>query len=113
MSHLPGATLFFAMLVIGSQLFAAPIEQDTKPSAIVIFDAALAQFESSRTALSKWQYYQTLTTHQLDNDGTVVAKGTWHSIVRPGDPQPLEYTSEKVEGKISFFKGGSEESNTP
>ncbi len=113
MSRFLPACIIIAFLITGSSLFAAPVEQDAKPSAIAIFDAALAQFEASRAALSKWQYYQTLTTHQLDSNGTVVAKGTWHSIVRPGDPQPLEYTGEKVEGKISFFKGGSEESTTP
>ena len=41
--------------------------------------------------------------------GKVVAKGTWHSIVRPGDPRPLEYTGESMEGKMSFFKAGAEE----
>ena len=51
----------------------------------------------------------TLTTYQLDDAGKVVAKGTWRSIVRPGDPQPLEYTSERMEGKLSFFKAGAEE----
>lgn len=86
----------------------ATAEED-KPAALAIFDAALAQFESNRLALRKWQYYQTLTTHQLDGDGKVVAKGTWHSIVRPGDPRPLEYTGESMEGKLSFFKKGGEE----
>ncbi|HMG04421.1 MAG TPA: hypothetical protein VK581_03110 [Chthoniobacterales bacterium] len=75
-----------------------------------IFDAALKQFEDSRVALRKWQYYQTLTTHQLDSSGKIVARGTWKSIVRPGDPGPLEYTAESMEGKLSFFKKGSEQS---
>ncbi len=83
--------------------------EEEKPAALAIFDAALAQFDSSRLALRKWQYHQTLTTHQLDGGGKVVAKGTWHSIVRPGDPRPLEYTSESMEGKLSFFKAGVEE----
>jgi hypothetical protein len=86
---------------------AEPAEQ--KLSALAIFDAALAKFDADRAALHKWQYHQTLTTHQLDSNGRVTAKGTWHSIVRPGDPGPLEYTSKKVEGKISFFESGSEE----
>ncbi len=76
---------------------------------MAIFDAALAQFENSRVALRKWQYHQTLTTHQLDGAGKVMAKGTWKSIVRPGDPRPLEYTRESMEGKLSFFKAGAEE----
>jgi len=101
---------FLVILFSGlGQAFPAPAEQEDKLAPLAIFDAALAQFESSRSALRKWQYYQTLTTHQLDSDGKVVAKGTWHSIVRPGDPRPLEYTSESMEGKLSFFKAGAEE----
>src|SRR5205823_5974616 len=87
----------------------AAAEQEDKPTALAIFDAALGQFENSRVALRKWQYRQTLTTHQLDGAGKVVAKGTWHSIVRPGDPRPLEYTGESIEGKLSFFEAGTEE----
>ena len=86
-------------------------EPDDQLSALTIFDRALSEFESSRVALSKWQYYQTLTTHQLDSAGKVTAKGTWHSIVRPGDPQPLEYISKSVEGRISFFEGGTDDSS--
>ena len=58
-------------------------------------------------ALRDWQYYQTLTTHQLDASGNVTARGTWQSIVRPGDPRPLEYIAERMEGKLSFFKSES------
>ena len=79
--------------------FSGAEEQGDKLKPLEIFDAALAQFESSRVALRKWQYYQTLTTHQLDGAGKVVAKGTWTSIVRPGDPGPLEYTAQSMEGK--------------
>lgn len=102
---------FFLVLVFFSWLspLSGAAEQEDKLTPLGIFDAALAQFESSRVALRKWQYYQTLTTHQLDSDGKVVAKGTWRSIVRPGDPRPLEYTSESMEGKLSFFKAGAEE----
>ena len=89
---------------------ASPLRaEEDKPTALAIFDAALAQFEGSRVALRKWQYHQTLTTHQLDGAGKVVAKGTWKSIVRPGDPRPLEYIRESMEGKLSFFKAGAEE----
>ena len=95
------------------QAFPAAAEQEDKLAPLTIFDGALAQFENSRIALRKWQYYQTLTTHQFDGDGKVVAKGTWHSIVRPGDPRPLEYTSESMEGKLSFFKAGAEEPAAP
>jgi hypothetical protein len=100
--------IFFAIVLLSSALPAAA-QTDDKPTPLAIFDGALAQFENSRVALRKWQYYQTLTTHQLDGDGKVVAKGTWRSIVRPGDPRPLEYTGESMEGKLSFFKAGAEE----
>jgi hypothetical protein len=83
--------------------------EEDKHTALAIFDAALAQFESSRVALRRWQYHQTLITHQLDSTGKVAARGTWKSIVRPGDPGPLEYTAESMEGKLSFFKAGAEE----
>jgi hypothetical protein len=95
-------------IVLGPAL-PAGAEPGAKLSALQIFDAALAKFESDRAALHPWQYHQTLTTEQVDNAGKVVAKGTWHSIVRPGDPRPLEYTGKHVEGKLSFFEAGAEE----
>jgi hypothetical protein len=82
---------------------------DQKPAALEIFDAAMAKFEADRGALRKWQYRQTLTTQQYDKAGKVTAKGMWESIVRPGDPRPLEYTAESMEGRLSFFKAGAEE----
>jgi hypothetical protein len=100
---------FAAFFVAERPAFSAAAPPESKPTALAIFDAALAQFESSRAALGRWQYHQTLSTQQLDAAGRVVAKGTWHSIVRPGDPRPLEYTGESIEGKLSFFKAGSEE----
>ena len=104
-------TICFLALVLSGSVQTAPAatEQENKLTPLAIFDAALAQFENSRVALRKWQYYQTLTTHQFDSDGKVAAKGTWRSIVRPGDPRPLESTSESMEGKLSFFKAGAEE----
>jgi hypothetical protein len=92
------------------QVFSVAAEQEEKLTPLGIFDAALKQFEDSRVALRKWQYHQTLTTHQLDSSGKIVAKGTWKSIVRPGDSGPLEYTAESMEGKLSFFKKGAEQS---
>jgi hypothetical protein len=86
---------------------AAPPEQ--KPTALEIFDAALAKFEADRVALRRWQYRQTLRTQQYDRAGNITAKGMWESIVRPGDPRPLEYTAESMEGRLSFFKAGAEE----
>ena len=109
MRRFPTPHFFAAILIAGLPVFSNAAEPEDKPTALAIFDAALAQFENSRLALRKWQYQQTLTTHQLDGAGKVVAKGTWHSIVRPGDPRPLEYTGESMEGKLSFFKAGAEE----
>jgi hypothetical protein len=104
-------TISFLVILLSSlgEALPAAAEQEDKLAPLMIFDAALKQFEDSRTALRKWQYHQTLVTHQLDGAGNVVAKGTWHSIVRPGDPRPLEYTAESMEGKLSFFKAGAEE----
>lgn len=105
------SVLGLAMLLsvaVSSRPIGAASPRDTS-SALEIFDATLAKVDADHAALSRWQYYQTLTTHQLDRSGNVIAKGTWHSIVRPGDPHPPEYLSKHVEGKISFFEGGSEE----
>ena len=85
--------------------------QEKELTALEIFDRALTSFDAQRAALRDWQYYQTLTTHQMDNAGKVVARGTWQSIVRPGDPRPLEYTAERMEGKLSFFKAESSSSS--
>jgi hypothetical protein len=97
----------FAALVVS--LTAAAQEKEL--TALEIFDRALTSFDAQRAALRDWQYYQTLTTHQMDNAGKVVARGTWQSIVRPGDPRPLEYTAERMEGKLSFFKAESSSSS--
>jgi hypothetical protein len=78
-----------------------------------IFDRTLTAFDAQRAALRDWQYYQTLTTHQFDASGAVTARGTWQSIVRPGDPRPLEYVAERMEGKLSFFKSESAASPAP
>ena len=96
------------LLVSAMRTLGAPAPEQ-KPTALEIFDAALAKFEADRVALRKWQYRQTLRTHQFDRAGKVTAKGMWESIVRPGDPRPLEYTAESMEGRLSFFKAGAEE----
>lgn len=101
---------FVATLLLAGLPLASPgAEPENPPAALGIFDAALVQFENSRVALRKWQYYQTLTTHQLDSAGKIVAKGTWKSIVRPGDPRPLEYIAKSLEGRLSFFEASTEE----
>lgn len=100
-------TLALLMFAAVGSLAATPGEQN--PAPLEIFDAALAKFEADRVALRKWQYRQTLRTHQYDKAGKVTAKGVWESIVRPGDPRPLEYTAESMEGRLSFFKAGAEE----
>lgn len=94
------------LLVLVSRLASAAAEEK-ELSALEIFDRTLAAFDNQRTALRDWQYYQTLTTHQFDGSGNVTARGTWQSIVRPGDPRPLEYIAERMEGKLSFFKSES------
>jgi hypothetical protein len=86
--------------------------EEKELAALDVFDRALNSFDSQRAALRDWQYYQTLTTHQMDSSGKVVARGTWQSIVRPGDPRPLEYTAERMEGKLSFFKAESSSSSS-
>jgi hypothetical protein len=85
----------------------AAIAQEKELTALEIFDRTLAAFDNQRVALRDWQYYQTLTTHQFDSSGNVTARGVWQSIVRPGDPRPLEYVGERMEGKLSFFKSDS------
>src|SRR4030081_1401702 len=100
----------FVLLLVGRLTFAA---EDKELPALEIFDRTLTAFDNQRTALREWQYYQTLTTHQFDGSGKVMARGTWQSIVRPGDPRPLEYIAERMEGKLSFFKSESSSSPTP
>ena len=100
----------FVFLLIGRLAFAA---EEKELTALEIFDRALAAFDNQRVALREYQYYQTLTTHQFDGDGKVTARGTWQSIVRPGDPRPLEYIAERMEGKLSFFKSESSSASSP
>lgn len=103
-------TLLTAISLLVPMLRAsAATAAEQRPSGLEIFDAALAKFEADRVALRKWQYRQTLRTHQFDSAGKVTAKGMWESIVRPGDPRSLEYTAESMEGRLSFFKAGAEE----
>jgi hypothetical protein len=87
------------------------IAEERELTALDIFDRTLKAFDNQRLALRDYQYYQTLTTHQFDASGNVTARGTWQSIVRPGDPRPLEYVGERMEGKLSFFK--SEPASSP
>ena len=83
------------------------IAEEKELTALEIFDRTLTAFDNQRVALRDYQYYQTLTTHQFDSSGNVTARGVWQSIVRPGDPRPLEYVGERMEGKLSFFKSES------
>ena len=87
------------------------IAEEKELSALEIFDRTLSAFDNQRVALRDYQYYQTLTTHQFDSSGNVTARGTWQSIVRPGDPRPLEYVGERMEGQLSFFKSESSSSS--
>src|SRR4051812_5777394 len=103
----------FRSLAVFLLLFLARLAsaQEKELSALEIFDRTLKAFDNQRVALRDYQYYQTLTTHQFDSPGNVTARGTWQSIVRPGDPRPLEYVGERMEGKLSFFK--SDNSSSP
>jgi hypothetical protein len=103
-------SLSLLVLLLVARLSSAAAEEK-ELTALEIFDRTLAAFDNQRTALRDWQYYQTLTTHQLDGSGNVTARGTWQSIVRPGDPRPLEYIAERMEGKLSFFKSESSSSS--
>ena len=85
--------------------------EEKELTALEIFDRTLSAFDNQRIALRDYQYYQTLTTYQYDASGAVTARGTWQSIVRPGDPRPLEYVAERMEGKLSFFKSESSSSS--
>jgi hypothetical protein len=87
------------------------IAEDKELTALEIFDRTLTAFDNQRLALRDSQYFQTLTTHQFDGSGNVTARGTWQSIVRPGDPRPLEYVGERMEGSLSFFKSDSASSS--
>jgi hypothetical protein len=104
---------FLAVFLLLLALSSIAVAQQKELSALEIFDRTLAAFDGQRAALRDWQYYQTLTTHQFDSSGAVTARGTWQSIVRPGDPRPLEYVAERMEGKLSFFKSESSSSPTP
>ena len=97
--------LIVLVLLLACRLTAFAEEKD--PTALQIFDRALAAFDAQRVALKDWQYQQTLITHQLDSSGNATARGVWKSIVRPGDPQALEYTGDRMEGQLSFFKPSS------
>ena len=94
---------FALLLVFGL----AALGQEKEPTALQIFDRALAAFDGQRAALRDSQYHQTLITYQQDGAGKTTARGVWKSIVRPGDPRPLEYTGERMEGQLSFFKSES------
>lgn len=101
--------LFF----LAGGLASAAAAEEKELTALEIFDRALTAFDNQRTALRDHQYYQTLTTHQFDGAGKVTARGTWQSIVRPGDSRPLEYIAERMEGQLSFFKSESSPPSSP
>jgi hypothetical protein len=102
---------YFAAFLSVALVPLAASGQEKELTALEIFDRTMAAFDNQRVALRDWQYYQTLTTHQFDSSGNVTARGVWQSIVRPGDPRPLEYVGERMEGKLSFFKSESSSSS--
>lgn len=103
---------YFAALVSLLVFPLSVVAEEKELNPLEIFDRALTAFDNQRVALRDWQYDQTLTTHQFDSSGNVTARGTWQSIVRPGDPRPLEYVGERTEGKLSFFKSESSSSSS-
>ena len=105
--------LFTVLLLLTVSRVSVRAAEEKELGALEIFDRTLAAFDSQRLALRDWQYQQTLTTHQFDSNGKVTARGVWKSIVRPGDPRPLEYTAERMEGKLSFFKAESSPAASP
>lgn len=71
--------------------------------ALDIFDHAVKQFDQRQKALRSWQYYQTLVARQYDDTGTLVGKGWWRALVRPGAEPPIEYVSGSTEGDLTLF----------
>ena len=106
-------TTRFCALLLALLASLKAVAEEKELTALEIFDRALASFDNQRSALRDFQYQQTLTTHQMDGTGKVVARGTWQSIVRPGDPRPLEYIAERMEGRLSFFKSESSSTASP
>ena len=106
-------TTSFCALLLALLASLKAVAEEKELTALEIFDRALASFDNQRSALRDFQYQQTLTTHQMDGAGKVVARGTWQSIVRPGDPRPLEYIAERMEGRLSFFKSESSSTASP
>ena len=95
----PRSSLLFLAILLAPFLRA----QESDPAALDLFDSALSKIEARTAPLRKWQYRQTLTTRQLDDNGKITATGAWHSIFRPGDKDPIEYTSEELHGTLTFF----------
>lgn len=71
-------------------------------SALEIFDAVMQRMEARSALLRKMQYHQRLRTYQFDSEGGIAGKAEWRSIVRPGEKDPIEYTYEYKEGKVTF-----------
>src|SRR2546423_10985279 len=107
---LPMRRRYFAAFVLLLLFPLSLLAQEKELTALEIFDRTLVAFDNQRVALHDYQYYQTLITHQTDSSGDVTARGVWQSIVRPGDPRPLEYIGERMEGKLSFFKSDTSSS---
>lgn len=97
--------MLLRVLAIFVTLFLIPglQAQESDPAALALFDAALSKLEARSVLLKKWQYHQTLTTHQFSDNDKIIAKGTWKSIFRPDEKDPIEYLSENLEGTLTFF----------
>lgn len=75
-----------------------------RPTGAEIFDATITYAEKRQTGLRAWQYYSTFTSRQYDDDGAIVGKGAWRTLVRPGERDSVQVLSEKREGKLTFVE---------
>ncbi len=99
------------LLVLGSCLAMLPSlrAQEDHRTALEIFDTALMRTEKRQAVLRSWQYYSTLTTRQYDDDGGIVGKGTWRTLIRPGERDPVQEISESRDGTLTFFEDKPDE----
>lgn len=83
--------------------------QEDRRSALEIFDAAMARTERQQALLRPWQYHSTLTTRQYDEDGTIVGKGVWRLLIRPGERESFQVLSDTREGKLTLLEDKPDE----
>lgn len=92
----------FAVWLVWAALLVGRLPAQEGKSALEIFDAVMQRMEARSALLRKMQYHQRLRTYQFDSEGGIAGKAEWRSIVRPGEKNPIEYTYEYKEGKVTF-----------